>query len=465
VVAGGEVEMKTNRILGWLSFFGLILAVNVGSRAWAQAPSGAAPSTNPCSAAAAAAVASLRASFPQALSPEAASCPAVAPAPAPAPSPVAQATPIPPLTTTPVTGPLQWQSPTQFDLSKMLGLNELAPPVADLLKFDINGVVSGIGITQTHPDNGDRTARVDASNAQIIVQKPDGLIQYYLEVGAYSFPIVGAPYISSGKAVDRLFSPLPVGYLKIAPTSNFSLMAGNLPTLFGAEYSFTFQNMNIERGLLWNQENIINRGVQANYTLGPITAALSWNNGFYSDSYTWVTGSLAWAINSSNTFSFVGGGNVGYSSFSNFATSPIFNNSQIYDIIYSYSSAPWIFQPWFQFTIIPHHPDLGVFKTTSTSSGAILLSYSFTDTFSLAGRIEGINSTGTASDGSANVLYGPGSTAWSATLTPTYQYKNFFMRGEASFVQAVNYTSGDVFGPENEHPTQVRGVLETGLFF
>ena len=36
----------------------------------------------------------------------------------------------------------------------------------------------------------------------------------------------------------------------------------------GAEYTFTFQNMNIERGLLWNQETAVNRGIQVNQALG-----------------------------------------------------------------------------------------------------------------------------------------------------------------------------------------------------
>ncbi|MBV8361431.1 MAG: outer membrane beta-barrel protein, partial [Deltaproteobacteria bacterium] len=326
----------------------------------------------------------------------------------------------------------------------MLGFNEMAPPIADLLKFDINGIASGIGIVQNHAVNGDRSSRADASNGEVVIQKADGLIQYYLQVGAYSIPALGAPYVSSGNAVNQLYGPLPAGYIKIAPTQNFSLLAGNLPTLIGAEYTFTFENVNIERGLLWNQENAINRGVQANYTLGPVSASLSWNNGFYSKSYTWLTGSLAWAINSANTFSFVGGGNVGYSSFSNFATPVLLNNSQIYNIIYTYSNSPWIIQPYFQFTIVPHHPDLGVYKTTSTSGGAILASYALTDNFFRAGRLEGISSSGNASDGSANLLYGPGSEAWSISLTPTYQYKNFFARGEVSFVQAVQYTSGDV---------------------
>jgi len=460
VTAGVEARRGTNPISGYVRAFVLLLLAP--SLSWAQAPS---PPSASCPTAAASAVATLRAVWPEALSSAAASCPQSVVAPPAPPSPAAAATPLPPLTTPSVTGPLHWQSPTPIDLSGMLGLGEVARPIGDLMKFDLNGVVSGLGIVQDHAVSGDRSARVDASNAMVMIQKPDGLVQYYLQVGAYSIPALGAPYISSGKAVDKLFSPLPVAYIKLAPTSNFSLLAGNLPTLLGAEYTFTFQNINIERGLLWNQENLVNRGVQANYTIGPVSASLSWNNGFYSNSYTWITGSLAYAINSANTLSFAGGGQVGFSKFSNFATPPLLNNSQIYNLIYTYSNSPWIIQPYFQWTIVPHNPQLGVSKTTSTLGGAILTSYALTDNFSLGARLEGIGSTGNATDGSANLLYGPGSDAWSITLTPTYQYKNFFARGEASFVQAVGYTPGDVFGNKNRNPAQVRGVLETGILF
>src|SRR2546429_1465967 len=86
---------------------------------------------------------------------------------------------------------------------------------------------------------------------------------------------------------------------------------GALPTLIGAEYTFTFENMNIERGLLWNQENAVNRGIQLNYTHKKLTTAFSWNAGFYSNRYTWLFGSLAYAFNASNTLSFVAGGDLG----------------------------------------------------------------------------------------------------------------------------------------------------------
>ena len=73
----------------------------------------------------------------------------------------------------------------------------------------------------------------------------------------------------------------------------------------GAEYTFTFENMNIDRGLLWNQENAVNRGIQVNQTMGKFTASLSWNDGFYSNRYSWLSGALTYA-NGPHSVAFVG---------------------------------------------------------------------------------------------------------------------------------------------------------------
>ncbi|MHB8389984.1 MAG: outer membrane beta-barrel protein, partial [Acidobacteriaceae bacterium] len=91
--------------------------------------------------------------------------------------------------------------------------------------------------------------------------------------------------------------------------------------------------------------------------------------------------------------------------------------------------------------------------------------YSFAPDLTMAGRVEYISSTGSIRNGAVNLLYGPGSQAWSLTLTPTYQKKAFFARGEFSVTQAVNYTSGDAFGPQNSNSNQTRSVVETGFMF
>jgi hypothetical protein len=398
--------------------------------------------------------------------------PAAAGSPAAASSPAAAAaapTPVPPLSSPGMTGPLQMASPNEINIPKYVPfLTGLPAPVANLLDFDVNGVVSGLGLFQNRAVVGDPYNRIDVSNAMAIIQKADGMIQYYLQVGGYSFPILGSPYINMTKAVNRLYGVLPEGYLKIAPTDSFSIEAGNLPTLFGAEYTFTFENMNIERGLLWNQENVINRGLQLNYTYGPLAASVSWNNGFYSHSYTWVTGSLAWTINPQNTLSLVGGGNAGFAKSTNYATPLLNNNGQIYNVIYTFNAAPIVITPYFQETNIPFNPDIGVLKSTQTIGGAILASYAVTDKISVAGRAEYIGATGNENSpqgSAANLLYGIGSTAWSLTLTPTFQWNQFFFRGEVSYVQANSYTAGDVFGKEGNNNSQVRGLVETGVIF
>jgi hypothetical protein len=75
---------------------------------------------------------------------------------------------------------------------------------------------------------------------------------------------------------------LPQAYSKIMSTDNLSVKPGKLPTILGTETTFTYQNMNIQHGLLWNQENAVNCGVQVNYAQGRMTFALSAHDSFYS---------------------------------------------------------------------------------------------------------------------------------------------------------------------------------------
>ena len=176
--------------------------------------------------------------------------------------------------------------------------------VGPLGKWYVDGVLSGLGVVQSNPVASDTNAAADMSNGQVIIQKLDGIVQFYAQIGAYSIPALGTQYshlTATSDALNNFYGPVPQGFLKIAPTNNFSIEAGKLPTLIGAEYTFTFENFNIERGLLWNQEPAVSRGVQANYMLGLVAFSLSLNDGYYSGRYNWVSGSATWTINSSNT--------------------------------------------------------------------------------------------------------------------------------------------------------------------
>ena len=96
-------------------------------------------------------------------------------------------------------------------------------------------------------------AHVDISNAQVFIQKTTGWFQFYLQGGAYNLPALGNAVREDSYNDDGDYGPFPVGYVKLVK-GNFNVEIGELPTLIGAEYTFNFENMNIERGLLWNQE-------------------------------------------------------------------------------------------------------------------------------------------------------------------------------------------------------------------
>ncbi len=367
-------------------------------------------------------------------------------APAAAPAPAAPA----PLPAPSITGPLAGQPPAIFD----------AGPFG---KIAVNGLLNGMGMAQNNPLPGDDNHQAALSNGQIWIQKSDGWFQFYVQAGAYNLPSLGVPFLATDKTVTDLYGPVPVAYLKLQAGKNTSIEIGSLPTLIGAEYTFTFENMNVNRGLLWNQENAVNRGIQVNQTMGKFTASLSWNDGFYSNRYTWLWGSLAYT-NGPHSISFIAGGNLGQTAYTTFAT-PVQNNSSIYNVIYTYSKGSWILQPYYQYTSVPTNTKIGIAKGAHTNGFAILASHTFPHGFSLPVRFEYIASSGSVSDGSVNLMYGPGSKGTSFTVTPTFQRGGFFARGDLAFVHIGDYVPGAVFGPALLDNNQFRATGEIGFMF
>jgi hypothetical protein len=375
------------------------------------------------------------------------SAPASTPAPADSATPAKPADPQP-LPMPSMSGPLQTAVPREMEGGKLA----------------VTGILSGMGWTEGNHVSGDSSTHWDVSNAQVFVQKTTGWWQFYLQGGVYNLPAIGLPFTSTVDTVKNIYGPFPQGYLKLVK-GNFNVEVGALPTLIGAEYTFSFENMNIERGLLWNQENAVNRGVQLNWTHKKLTTAFSWNDGFYSNRYTWLSGSLAYAFNAANSLAFVGMGNAGAYAKNTLATPVTLNNSDMYNLIYTYTKGSWVVQPYFQYTDVPTNASIGITQGASTKGGALLATYNFKRGFSLAVRPEYIKSSGSLNSGSVNLLYGPGSGAFGFTVTPTYRKDAFFLRGDLAIVHATDSTPGAVFGPSGTNATQPRGVLEAGFMF
>jgi hypothetical protein len=343
-------------------------------------------------------------------------------------------------------------------------------------KVYVTGAVTGFAYVQDQPTKAnfadDNQGGFDLANGQVFIQKTDGLVQYFIQAGAYSVPNLGFPYFKSSVAMNQLWGVVPQAFLKIAPADNFSIEAGKLPTLIGDEYTFTFENMNILRGLLWDSEPAVSRGVQVNYSIGPVSLSGSWNDGYYSNNFNWASGLVAWTIDMENTLAVAGGGNLGRTNVSSSATPFLFNNSSIVNVIFTHSAGPLVISPYFQYQRVSKDAKLGIPEDASSVAGAILASWSFTDNWKLAGRVEYVSTSGKL----VNLLYGPGSSAWSFTITPTFQYHQFFARAEFAYVTASGiihatsngeggFNNGTGIGPIGDATSQTRGMFEVGLLF
>ena len=411
--------LNPNRILQSLA--GAIMAMSFV--AGAQTPATPAPEPAPASASAAQA--------------------AQAPAPATAPAP---------LSTFVLTGPLQWLPPATFD----------AGPLG---KLSVNGILTGFSQFQNNPVPGDDNAQATLTNGQIFIQKADGKYQYFVQAGVYTMPTLSVPFVDAQTTMNNFYGPVPVAFLKLQAGKTTQFEIGSLPTLMGAESTFTYQNFNIERGIVWFQENSINRGIQVNQTVGKyLTASFSWNDGYYSNRYSWLSGSLT-LTKGPHTLVYDGMGNLGQTVHQT-AAAPVQNNGYMHAVIYTYTKGRWIVSPYFQYGNIPANSKVGVTKGTSATGGAFNVSYAFKRGFSLPVRVEYLTSSGSATDGSVNLLgFGAGSAGTTFTATPTYQKGGMYLRGDLAWVHANSYTTGDVFGKTGTDADQFRGVLEFGFIF
>jgi hypothetical protein len=333
-------------------------------------------------------------------------------------------------------------------------------------KLSVNGIITGFAQFQNNSVPGDASAQATLSNGQIFIQKADGNFQYYIQAGAYALPTLSVPFVNAANTTNNLYGPVPVAFVKLLAGKTTQFEIGSLPTLMGAESTFTYQNFNIERGIVWNQENAINRGVQINQTLGKyLAASVSWNDGYYSNRYNDLSGSITFT-KGPHVLVYDGNGNLGKTIYQTAAT-PVQNNGQMHAVIYTYTKGPWIVSPYFQYGSVPVIKQYGeVLKSTSATGGAINVSYAFKSGFSLPVRWEYLTSSGSATDGSANLLgFGSGSAGTTFTATPTFQKGGTYLRADLAWVDALNSTKGDVFGPTGTDTNQFRVALEFGFIF
>ena len=128
-------------------------------------------------------------------------------APAATAAPTASAAPAPPSLSPAMSGPLTANAaPLSYD-------------TGPLGKWYVTGVVSGLVQTQDKIYNyhfasaPDGYSRADLSNAQVFINKPDGVIQFFAQLGSYTLPDLGVPYVQTGDSPNTWYGTLSQVYI------------------------------------------------------------------------------------------------------------------------------------------------------------------------------------------------------------------------------------------------------------
>ena len=362
--------------------------------------------------------------------------------------------------------------PIGFNMDDSLSFTGKNPVVnLDALgTWSISPVLTGIGFKQTNPLN----SAIDFGNAQLLIQKNEGPLRFFIQTGLYSVPVLGKTYVRSLSETVNTYGYIPQAYATYVHDQNWSVSAGKLPAMGGYESTFTYQNLNIQRGLLWDQTSSVSFGTQVNYSKDNLTLALTWNDGYYSNKFNWVGGSASYQLDQRQNIGLSWVGSTSGNAQNTPNTPLLQNNSQIVNALYSYSSDKWYFAPYLQMTIIPVNGAIGITSEYKTYGAAILTNYRFFGfdsegsghaKVSLPVRVEYISEKGGTNGSTQTILYGPDSSALSFTITPTIQYDKYFARAEGSVVRINNPEPGLGFGSYDVKRSQFRLMLEVGLLY
>ncbi len=336
--------------------------------------------------------------------------------------------------------------------------------------WEVNAAASAMAFSQTNPSTG----AVDISNAQLLIQKSEGEYQFSMQTGLYTTPVLGKTIDRTLSNTVNTFGYIPLAAVSYVPNENWSITAGKIPSMGGYESNMTFQNLNIQRGLLWDQTSSVSYGGVVNYSKDEVSLAFTWNDGYYSNKMNWlgVSGSYQLSAKESAGLSWVGSTSPNSQNTPN--TPLLQNNSQIVNALYSFNGDRWYFAPYLQYTLVPANQSIGITSEYKTYGAAILANYRFSgaDWLGLSGakmslpvRLEFIQERGGVANAANPMLFGPNSSATSFTITPTIQVDKFFARVEGSLVQLNHPEPGLAFGSNNMQRSQVRMMLEVGLLY
>jgi hypothetical protein len=316
------------------------------------------------------------------------------------------------------------------------------------------------------------------ANALIEVQKTTGPLQFTIEVGANGGAVTLGTAPSQTSINTFSTGPLYAGYVTVAPEGMpFTISAGQIGSLMGYEAGVDWFNANQLTTEIFYVQNSQSRGVSGTLTEGPVTATVTFGDGYDNGVWNYIQSLVSYTINSNNVLNLYAAGNLGTTgpnARSYADDSPVYANSNVFGAFYSFTAGNLNLVPEVQYQYTKARAILGMSKPASNLGAAVFADYSFANTpYSIGAWAEYWTSHSAAStDASPNNFawfIGPDSEGIGASVTPTWQYKDLFARFDAGYIYLLHHVdaNGVTYGYGNNGSGQgmFTGTLEAGLLF
>lgn len=190
--------------------------------------------------------------------------------------------------------------------------------------LSLSGGLDGYAYFDSNTANDVKTNGMNVANSMIELQKTTGQLQFTLQIASSNTITLGTLATSHpGQTSISNFStgPIYAGYLTLAPTgSPVTISAGMLNSLEGYEAGFDWFNPVQLATSIYYVQNSQARGVEGNYTHGPLSVTVEYGDGFDTGVFNFVQALATYTFNSSNVLNVYGAGNLGRTS----------NNAKIY---------------------------------------------------------------------------------------------------------------------------------------
>jgi hypothetical protein len=327
----------------------------------------------------------------------------------------------------------------------------------------------------------DKSYGAEFMNGIIEVQKTDGVIQGTIIAGAANNYVLGyAPHSTS--VTTFATGPLYNGYITIAPNANFNISAGHVGSLEGYESGLDWNNFNVLTTDMFEVENSQSTGVSATVTFGPVSGTVTFGDGFDTQMWNYLQMSATYTVNDSNALTLYGATNVGVtrpdahfygssttpynSSFVGsgpYSAAPFANSSEV-GAFYSFTSGNLNIVPEVQYTWAKKTPAAGLTANSSNLGAAIFANYQFGKSpYSLGGFVEYFTSSGPD-----DWFLNPGAQGFGLSITPTWQGKYLFVRGDVGLLHLTQISNT---GVPSGYDSDLKGrnvatfLVEAGVLF